>query len=244
MTYVRTFVGWVYCAFIIDVFVAASSAGRFRPRCAPTSPSTPWRWACGPAGATGTPPAPWSPLRRRRAIPRRPLHRTAGRGRRRRLGGQQGRLLRQRPGRGVQQPVQGRAGAQQGPVDGASTTWRSQSPSTSTGSTTAACTARSASSRLRARDQHNIATSAASCSVGSMLHRYPATTAAEPGVADPRPGRGFGPADQAAVVMVLSSRGRPGCLGVSGARQTVASVCRRWSGSSLRRGRQRWPTQC
>ena len=44
LTYVKTHVGFVYVAFVLDVFSRSSSAGRFRRRCDPTWPSTPWRW--------------------------------------------------------------------------------------------------------------------------------------------------------------------------------------------------------
>jgi putative transposase len=44
LTYVKTHSGWVYVAFIIDVFSRSSSAGRCRTRCAATWRSTPWRW--------------------------------------------------------------------------------------------------------------------------------------------------------------------------------------------------------
>jgi|BarGraNGADG00212_1021973.scaffolds.fasta_scaffold12149_6 hypothetical protein len=39
-TYVRTFAGWVYCAFVLDVFSVGSWAGRSLPRCAQTWPWT------------------------------------------------------------------------------------------------------------------------------------------------------------------------------------------------------------
>jgi putative transposase len=65
ITYCRTFSGWVYAAFVIDVFspasggtpTAGSSAGSCRSRCGPTWPSTPLRWGCGLAVATATAPA-------------------------------------------------------------------------------------------------------------------------------------------------------------------------------------------
>jgi putative transposase len=39
LTYVRTSVGWVYAAFVLDVYSRRSSAGRCPRRCTPT-----WRW--------------------------------------------------------------------------------------------------------------------------------------------------------------------------------------------------------
>jgi transposase InsO family protein len=52
-TYVMTWSGVVYVAFVIDVSAAGSSAGRPTPRCAPASCSTRWRWRCGAAAAKG-----------------------------------------------------------------------------------------------------------------------------------------------------------------------------------------------
>ena len=86
------------------------------------------------------------PLGQGRSIRRRSLHPAPRRRRGSRLGRVYRRLLRQRAGRGVQLAVQGRAGPQQGTLAAPSTTSRSRSPSTSTGSTTDACTARSAPS--------------------------------------------------------------------------------------------------
>jgi putative transposase len=40
-TYVRTFSGWVYAAFVLDVYSRGSSAGSRQPRCAQTWPWTP-----------------------------------------------------------------------------------------------------------------------------------------------------------------------------------------------------------
>ncbi len=48
ITYCRTFAGWVYAAFVIDVFSRRVVAGSCRRACAPTSHSTRWRWAYGP----------------------------------------------------------------------------------------------------------------------------------------------------------------------------------------------------
>ena len=55
LTYVATWSGLVYVAFVIDAFSRLSSAGRPPARCAPTWPWTPWRWPSGAArpGWTG-----------------------------------------------------------------------------------------------------------------------------------------------------------------------------------------------
>lgn len=48
ITYIRTFAGWVYGAFVIDAF-SRRVVGWQRPsRCGPTSRWTPWRWGSGP----------------------------------------------------------------------------------------------------------------------------------------------------------------------------------------------------
>jgi len=44
LTYVKTHVGFVYVASCSTCSAASLSAGRSRPRCAATWPSTPWRW--------------------------------------------------------------------------------------------------------------------------------------------------------------------------------------------------------
>jgi len=51
ITYCRTLAGWVYAAFIIDVY--SRRVGRYRHRCAPTWRWTPWRWGCGSVNVTG-----------------------------------------------------------------------------------------------------------------------------------------------------------------------------------------------
>ena len=48
LTYIRTWSGWVYAAFVLDVYSRRVVVIRSRPACAPISPSTPSRWACGP----------------------------------------------------------------------------------------------------------------------------------------------------------------------------------------------------
>ena len=54
-TYVATWSGVVYVAFVIDAFSAGSWAGRPTPRCAPAWCSTRWRWRSGPASEPGLP---------------------------------------------------------------------------------------------------------------------------------------------------------------------------------------------
>ena len=51
LTYVRTHAGWVYAAFVIDVFTRMVVGWQVSTRCAPTWRSTPSTWACGPASA-------------------------------------------------------------------------------------------------------------------------------------------------------------------------------------------------
>jgi putative transposase len=57
ITYVATWSGFVYVAFISDLFSAASSAGGLPPACAPTWPSTRSSTRCGNA-AVKAPPWP------------------------------------------------------------------------------------------------------------------------------------------------------------------------------------------
>ena len=46
-SYVRTFSGWVYVAFVTDVYSRRIIAGRPPPACTPTWPWTPFRWPSG-----------------------------------------------------------------------------------------------------------------------------------------------------------------------------------------------------
>ena len=56
ITYCRTFAGWVYAAFVIDVLLPPGRRlAAVEVACAPTWPSTPWRWGCGPARHAGQP---------------------------------------------------------------------------------------------------------------------------------------------------------------------------------------------
>jgi len=52
ITYVSTWSGFCYVAFITDAFSRPSSAGEFQRACEPTSLSTPSRWPSGPAPQT------------------------------------------------------------------------------------------------------------------------------------------------------------------------------------------------
>jgi putative transposase len=45
-----TFSGWVYAAFVIDVFSRRVVGWQLSAACAPTWPSTRWRWGFGPGG--------------------------------------------------------------------------------------------------------------------------------------------------------------------------------------------------
>ena len=47
LTDVRTFAGWVYVAFVLDVSVALSLAGRCPPGCTPTLRWALSTWVCG-----------------------------------------------------------------------------------------------------------------------------------------------------------------------------------------------------
>ncbi|AVH54515.1 hypothetical protein C4B68_00180 [Streptomyces dengpaensis] len=49
ITYIRTFSGWVYAAFVIDVFSRMVVGWQVTTSLTPTSPWTPWRWRYGAA---------------------------------------------------------------------------------------------------------------------------------------------------------------------------------------------------
>ena len=51
LTYVKTHSGWVYVAFVIDVFARYVVGQQYPARSIATWRSTPWRWRCGGAGA-------------------------------------------------------------------------------------------------------------------------------------------------------------------------------------------------
>jgi putative transposase len=109
LTYVRTHAGWVYAAFVLDVFsrylVGWQVSTSLRTDLALDALDM-GLWARQRAGQDVSGMTHHS--RPRSPISSSALHRTAGRGRGRRLRRQQGRLLRQRDGRGVQLAVQGR----------------------------------------------------------------------------------------------------------------------------------------
>ena len=50
ITYVQTFSGWVYTAFVMDLFARRFSAGRSRITCVPILPSMRLRWRYGRGG--------------------------------------------------------------------------------------------------------------------------------------------------------------------------------------------------
>ncbi len=54
LTYVKTHLGWVYVAFIVDFFSRFVVGWRPPGPCAPTSPWMPWRWPSGPAAASNS----------------------------------------------------------------------------------------------------------------------------------------------------------------------------------------------
>ena len=98
LTYVKTHAGWVYVAFIIDVFsrmVVGWQASRVAAR--RTSRSTRWRWRSGNRQRRGRRPLRAGPSQRpRRPILSHSLLRAARRQRHRRVGRLEGRQLRQR----------------------------------------------------------------------------------------------------------------------------------------------------
>ena len=116
ITYVKTHSGWVYAAFVLDMFsrrvVGWQVSTSLRTDLALDALDM-GLWArrrrARPVGAN-------SPLGQGRSIPSHPLHPAAGRRRGRRLRRIQGRLLRQRRRRGVQLAVQVRTDPQQGPL--------------------------------------------------------------------------------------------------------------------------------
>ena len=57
LTYVNTHTGWVYVAFIIDVYSQMIVGWQASRSCVRIWRSTPWRWRCGTVNA----PAPTSP---------------------------------------------------------------------------------------------------------------------------------------------------------------------------------------
>ena len=65
LTYVRTWSGFVYVAFVFDAYRRFSAAGRPPTTCAPIWPSTPWRW---PSGSAGGPRRSHPPLGQRRSV--------------------------------------------------------------------------------------------------------------------------------------------------------------------------------
>ena len=109
ITYCRTFAGWIYVAFVIDVFSRRVvgwqlSKGLRTDLALDALEMGLWQRCRVGHDTTGlVHHSDKGPIRRD------PLHPAAGRSRRRRLGRLHRRQLRQRPGRGVQLAVQGRA---------------------------------------------------------------------------------------------------------------------------------------
>lgn len=145
ITYVRTFSGWVYVAFVTDVY-----SRRVIGRRTSTSPCADLAagalemavWARRREGADLTGPGP--PLRPRGGVPGHPLRADPGPVRGGRIRRVEGGLLRQRSGRGPQLPVQGRTHPQQGPLGGHRRCPGPPPPNGSTGTTRCAPTAPSA----------------------------------------------------------------------------------------------------
>jgi putative transposase len=116
LTYVATWAGFAYVAFVIDAFsrmiVGWRVATSLRAELALDALEMAV-WARQDAALDGL---VHHSDRGAQAVSRHPLHRAPGRRRRRRLGRVQGRQLRQRPGRGGQRAVQGRADRSPRPV--------------------------------------------------------------------------------------------------------------------------------
>jgi hypothetical protein len=148
LTYVRTWSGFVYAAFITDVYSRMIVGWQASRSLRSDPPSTPWSKRSGGALTCRASPRRARPsLGQGRAIPRDPLHRTPHRNRRRQLGRLQGRLVRQRARGNDERRLQGGADPQPRTL-----AWprrrRVLPPSNgSTGSTTAASSKPTATSR-------------------------------------------------------------------------------------------------
>jgi putative transposase len=144
IAYCRTFAGWVYAAFVTDVYSRRVVGWQL-------SKSLRTDQALDALGDGHLDPPPRrarrggadSPLRQGRATRCRALHPAPRRGGRGRSVGSTGDSYDNAVAEAFDSPVQGRAGSQQRPVEGHRRLQRSPSPNTSTGSTTDACTARS-----------------------------------------------------------------------------------------------------
>ena len=108
LTYVKTFTGWVYVAFVIDVYsrcvVGWQTSTSLRSDLAIDALEMAIYAQIGPG-----PRRPHPSQRPRSPIPRNSIHRAAGRSRRRQQRRIQRRFLRQRPGRELQRALQDRA---------------------------------------------------------------------------------------------------------------------------------------
>ena len=148
-TYVSTWSGWVYVAFVIDAYARRILGWRVGTTMTTQLVLDALEQAIWtrPAGrrdwiSTGV----VAPYRSRLAVHLDRLHRTPRRGRDRALGRRRRLLLRQRPGRDHQRPVQDRADQATQARGAPSTRSRSPPPNGSTGSTTAASTSTAATS--------------------------------------------------------------------------------------------------
>ena len=106
-TYVSTWQGFVYVAFVIDVFARRIVGWRVSSSMQTDFVLDALEQALYSAGQPSE-MADWSITATGFAIRLHPLHRAAGRSRHRAVGGQHGRQLRQRVGRDHQRSVQGR----------------------------------------------------------------------------------------------------------------------------------------
>jgi putative transposase len=112
-TYVSTWQGWLYVAFVIDVFARRIVGWRVSSSaCTRTSCWMRWSRPYTPGNLSWV---PCSPQRQGLPVRLHPLYRAACRGWHKTVGGQPGRQLRQRTGRDHQRAVQGRIDSPPGP---------------------------------------------------------------------------------------------------------------------------------
>lgn len=114
-TYVSTWQGWLYVAFVADVYARRIVGWRVS-----RSMQTDFVLDALEQALYDRQPAAHAltaPFRQGQSIRQHPLHRTPGPGGHTALGGQSGRQLRQRAGRDHQRAVQGRADSPPGPLE-------------------------------------------------------------------------------------------------------------------------------
>ena len=148
ITYCRTFTGWVYAAFVTDVFSRRVVGWQLSTSaCGPTWPSTPWRWACGTGQRAGRDSTgligPTTAIREFSIVAVRYTQRLAEAGAVASVGST-GDSYDNALAEAFNSLFKAELIRNKGPVEEASTTSRSRSLSTSTGSTIAGSTARSA----------------------------------------------------------------------------------------------------